>query len=196
MRRFFAAVALPKQNPFFAKACDALREIHACSLAFGSASKLREDLQTPVGFSVSLQPHGVVEIRPAHSISRTCQLFLNFPRSPRGSVRASGLVLVGKPEVIQIGICGSVPTSRHGGGNPEAGAGRESLDADAFTATYLGLRKSLPKNRFAENPTANPAAQGYMKGWYYEVAEDADYTAGKSGHEKPFYFTEVRDRLQ
>src|SRR5579864_2986818 len=70
VRRFFAAVALPKQNPFFAKACAALREIHAFSLAFGSVSKLREDLQTPVGFSVNLQPHGVVGIRPAHSTSR------------------------------------------------------------------------------------------------------------------------------
>jgi hypothetical protein len=71
VRRYFAAAALPKQNPFFAKACAALREIHGFSLAFGSVSKLRDDLQTPVGFSVSLQPHGVVEIRPAHSTSRT-----------------------------------------------------------------------------------------------------------------------------
>src|SRR5713101_3007289 len=44
---------------------------HAFSLAFGSVSKLRKDLQTPVGFSVSLQPHGMVEIRPAHSTWRT-----------------------------------------------------------------------------------------------------------------------------
>jgi hypothetical protein len=71
VRRFFAAVAPPKQNQFFAKGCAALREIHAFSLAFGSVSKLREDLQTPVGFSVSLPPHGAVEVRPAHSTSRT-----------------------------------------------------------------------------------------------------------------------------
>jgi hypothetical protein len=47
----------------FREGLRALREIHAFSLAFGSVSKLRRDLQTPVGFSVSLQPHGVVEIR-------------------------------------------------------------------------------------------------------------------------------------
>src|SRR5580700_2743694 len=70
VRRFFAVVTLPKRNRFFAKACAALREIHAFSLAFGSVSKLREDLQTPVGSSVNLQPHGVVEIRPAHFTSR------------------------------------------------------------------------------------------------------------------------------
>ena len=54
VRRFFATAALPMQKPFFEKACAALREIHAFSSAFGSVSKLREDLQTPIGFNVSL----------------------------------------------------------------------------------------------------------------------------------------------
>jgi phenylpyruvate tautomerase PptA (4-oxalocrotonate tautomerase family) len=31
-----------------------------------------------------------------------------------------------------------------------------------------------------------------MKGWIYEVAEDADYNAGRPDHEKPFYFLEIR----
>jgi hypothetical protein len=73
LRRYFAAVELPRQNPFFAKGCTALREIHAFFLAFGSVSKRREDFQTLVGFSVSLQPHGVAEIRSAYSTSRTSE---------------------------------------------------------------------------------------------------------------------------
>lgn len=49
VRRLFAAVAMPKRNPFFAKACAALGEIQAFSLALGCVSKLRKDLQTQVG---------------------------------------------------------------------------------------------------------------------------------------------------
>jgi phenylpyruvate tautomerase PptA (4-oxalocrotonate tautomerase family) len=37
-----------------------------------------------------------------------------------------------------------------------------------------------------------PAARKIMKGWVYEVAEDADYNAGSPHHEKPFYFLEIR----
>jgi phenylpyruvate tautomerase PptA (4-oxalocrotonate tautomerase family) len=37
-----------------------------------------------------------------------------------------------------------------------------------------------------------PRARSVMKGWVYEVAEDADYNAGRSDHEKPFYFIEIR----
>jgi phenylpyruvate tautomerase PptA (4-oxalocrotonate tautomerase family) len=37
-----------------------------------------------------------------------------------------------------------------------------------------------------------PTARKMMKGWVYEVAEDADYNAGRPDHEKPFYFVEVR----
>jgi phenylpyruvate tautomerase PptA (4-oxalocrotonate tautomerase family) len=37
-----------------------------------------------------------------------------------------------------------------------------------------------------------PTARSIMKGWVYEVAEDADYSAGSPAHEKPFYFVEIR----
>jgi phenylpyruvate tautomerase PptA (4-oxalocrotonate tautomerase family) len=43
-----------------------------------------------------------------------------------------------------------------------------------------------------------PRAREIMKGWVYEVDEDADYNAGTSDHGKPFYFLEIRipaDRL-
>jgi phenylpyruvate tautomerase PptA (4-oxalocrotonate tautomerase family) len=35
-------------------------------------------------------------------------------------------------------------------------------------------------------------ARKKMKGWVYEVAEDADYSGGSPTHEYPFYFIEVR----
>ena len=37
-----------------------------------------------------------------------------------------------------------------------------------------------------------PVARKIMKGWVYEVAEDADYSAGSPHHDKPFYFLEIR----
>jgi phenylpyruvate tautomerase PptA (4-oxalocrotonate tautomerase family) len=37
-----------------------------------------------------------------------------------------------------------------------------------------------------------PTARSVMKGWVYEVADDADYCAGNPVHEKPFYFIEIR----
>jgi phenylpyruvate tautomerase PptA (4-oxalocrotonate tautomerase family) len=37
-----------------------------------------------------------------------------------------------------------------------------------------------------------PRARSIMKGWVYEVDEDADYSAGSPTHEKPFYFIEIR----
>jgi hypothetical protein len=37
-----------------------------------------------------------------------------------------------------------------------------------------------------------PEARKKMKGWVYEVAEDADYNGGTAGHKAPFYFIEVR----
>jgi hypothetical protein len=33
-----------------------------------------------------------------------------------------------------------------------------------------------------------PAARKIMRGWVYEVAEDADYSAGSPDRDKPFYF--------
>jgi phenylpyruvate tautomerase PptA (4-oxalocrotonate tautomerase family) len=43
-----------------------------------------------------------------------------------------------------------------------------------------------------EKVPSTPKARSIMKGWVYEVAEDADYTAGTPNHEKPFYFLEIR----
>lgn len=43
-----------------------------------------------------------------------------------------------------------------------------------------------------------PTARSIMKGWVYEVDADADYNGGRSDHDKPFYFLEIRipiDRL-
>lgn len=37
-----------------------------------------------------------------------------------------------------------------------------------------------------------PHARAIMKGWIYEVDEDADYSGGRPIHEKPFYFVEIR----
>jgi hypothetical protein len=37
-----------------------------------------------------------------------------------------------------------------------------------------------------------PTARKIMKGWVYEVAEDADYNAGSPDHDEPFYFFEIR----
>jgi hypothetical protein len=37
-----------------------------------------------------------------------------------------------------------------------------------------------------------PTARKIMKGWVYEVAEDADYSGGSPFHERPFYFVEIR----
>jgi hypothetical protein len=37
-----------------------------------------------------------------------------------------------------------------------------------------------------------PRARSIMKGWVYELDEDADYNAGSPAHEKPFYFVEIR----
>ena len=37
-----------------------------------------------------------------------------------------------------------------------------------------------------------PTARKIMKGWVYEVAEDADYNAGIPDQEKPYYFVENR----
>ena len=37
-----------------------------------------------------------------------------------------------------------------------------------------------------------PSARAIMKGWVYEVADDADYRAGSPGHDTPSYFLEIR----
>jgi phenylpyruvate tautomerase PptA (4-oxalocrotonate tautomerase family) len=37
----------------------------------------------------------------------------------------------------------------------------------------------------------NPTARKFMKGWVYEVAEDADYIGGIPEHPQPAYYLEV-----
>jgi phenylpyruvate tautomerase PptA (4-oxalocrotonate tautomerase family) len=43
-----------------------------------------------------------------------------------------------------------------------------------------------------EKVPETPKARSIMKGWVYEVADDADYVAGSPYHEKPSYFVEIR----
>src|SRR5258708_1020040 len=45
---------------------------------------------------------------------------------------------------------------------------------------------------WGEEVADTPATRKFMKGWVYEVAEDADYNAGSPDHDKPFYFLEIR----
>jgi phenylpyruvate tautomerase PptA (4-oxalocrotonate tautomerase family) len=45
---------------------------------------------------------------------------------------------------------------------------------------------------FWEQVPDTPEARKMMKGWVYEVDEDADYNGGSPSHESPFYFIEVR----
>lgn len=45
---------------------------------------------------------------------------------------------------------------------------------------------------FWEKIPDTPEARRKIKGWVYEVAEDADYNGGTPGHKDPFYFIEVR----
>src|SRR5215468_10043457 len=45
---------------------------------------------------------------------------------------------------------------------------------------------------FWEKIPDTPEARKKMKGWVYEVAEDADYHGGSPVHQDPFYFVEVR----
>jgi hypothetical protein len=45
---------------------------------------------------------------------------------------------------------------------------------------------------FWEKIPDTPEARKKMKGWIYEVAEDADYHGGSPAHPDPFYFVEVR----
>lgn len=43
-----------------------------------------------------------------------------------------------------------------------------------------------------EKVPETPRARSIMKGWVYEVAEDADYSAGSPAHDRPCYFVEIR----
>jgi phenylpyruvate tautomerase PptA (4-oxalocrotonate tautomerase family) len=66
---------------------------------------------------------------------------------------------------------------------------RGALSKDAQHKMMLTLTEVL---MWWEKVPDTPRARGIMKGWVYEVAEDADYNAGRSDHEKPFYFLEIR----
>jgi phenylpyruvate tautomerase PptA (4-oxalocrotonate tautomerase family) len=68
-------------------------------------------------------------------------------------------------------------------------ARRGALTTEKRHALMADLTSAL---MFWEKVPDTPVARKIMKGWYYEVAEDADYNAGKPDHEKPFYFIEVR----
>ena len=68
-------------------------------------------------------------------------------------------------------------------------ARRGALSPQKRDALFADLTSAL---MFWEKVPDTPEARKFMKGWYYEVAEDADYNGGKHEHEKPFYFIEVR----
>jgi phenylpyruvate tautomerase PptA (4-oxalocrotonate tautomerase family) len=66
---------------------------------------------------------------------------------------------------------------------------RGALSKEKQHAMMADLTSAL---MFWEKVPETPVARKFMKGWVYEVAEDADYNAGRSGHADPFYFLEVR----
>jgi phenylpyruvate tautomerase PptA (4-oxalocrotonate tautomerase family) len=68
-------------------------------------------------------------------------------------------------------------------------ARRGALTTEKRHALMADLTSAL---MFWEKIPDTTEARKMMKGWYYEVAEDADYNGGSPEHEKPFYFIEVR----
>lgn len=68
-------------------------------------------------------------------------------------------------------------------------ARRGALTTERRHALIADLTSAL---MFWEKIPDTAEARKMMKGWYYEVAEDADYNGGSPEHEKPFYFIEVR----
>jgi len=68
-------------------------------------------------------------------------------------------------------------------------ARRGALATEKRHALMADLTSAL---MFWEKIPDTVEARKMMKGWYYEVAEDADYNGGRPDHEKPFYFIEVR----
>jgi phenylpyruvate tautomerase PptA (4-oxalocrotonate tautomerase family) len=57
---------------------------------------------------------------------------------------------------------------------------------------HAAMAKLTDALMFWEKVPNTPTARKIMKGWIYEVAEDADYIGGSPRHEKSFYFIEVR----
>jgi phenylpyruvate tautomerase PptA (4-oxalocrotonate tautomerase family) len=66
---------------------------------------------------------------------------------------------------------------------------RGALSRDGQHAMMARLTETL---MWWEKVPDTPKARSIMKGWVYEVDEDADYNAGTSNHERPFYFVEIR----
>jgi phenylpyruvate tautomerase PptA (4-oxalocrotonate tautomerase family) len=66
---------------------------------------------------------------------------------------------------------------------------RGALSKDAQHTMMATLTEVL---MWWEKVPDTPKARSIMKGWVYEVDEDADYSAGRSDREKPFYFVEIR----
>ena len=61
------------------------------------------------------------------------------------------------------------------------------------TATRHALMAKLTEVlMWWEKVPDTPRARSIMKGWVYEVDEDADYSAGSPDHDKPFFFIEIR----
>ena len=59
-------------------------------------------------------------------------------------------------------------------------------------AQHAVMAKMTDVLMFWEKIPDTPEARKKMKGWVYEVAEDADYNGGSPVHQDPFYFVEVR----
>jgi phenylpyruvate tautomerase PptA (4-oxalocrotonate tautomerase family) len=66
---------------------------------------------------------------------------------------------------------------------------RGALSKEKQHALMADLTSAL---MFWEKVPDTPTARKFMKGWVYEVPEDADYNAGRPDHLDPFYFIEVR----
>jgi phenylpyruvate tautomerase PptA (4-oxalocrotonate tautomerase family) len=66
---------------------------------------------------------------------------------------------------------------------------RGTLPKETQHALMSDLTNAL---MFWEKIPDTPEARKFMKGWIYEVAEDADYNGGSPHHPAPFYFLEVR----
>jgi phenylpyruvate tautomerase PptA (4-oxalocrotonate tautomerase family) len=66
---------------------------------------------------------------------------------------------------------------------------RGALSNETQHAMMADLTNAL---MYWEKIPDTPHARAFMKGWVYEVADDADYSGGFSDHVEPFYFIEVR----
>jgi phenylpyruvate tautomerase PptA (4-oxalocrotonate tautomerase family) len=65
---------------------------------------------------------------------------------------------------------------------------RGALSKEAQHAMVARLTSAL---MWWEKIPDNPVARNFMKAWVYEVAEDADYVAGRPDPSRPSYYLEV-----